>query len=65
VHLLYAGYSLFDSAGTFGRDVDDGTLLDLASAPKAAAFCESGRPSSNYAEVVVRRQEADMTIWPT
>jgi hypothetical protein len=20
---------------------------------------------SNYAEVVVRRQEADMTIWPT
>jgi hypothetical protein len=26
---------------------------------------ERRRTKSNYAEVVVRRQEADMTIWPT
>jgi hypothetical protein len=26
---------------------------------------QSAAECSNYAEVVVRRQEADMTIWPT
>jgi hypothetical protein len=28
-------------------------------------FWQPIRQASNYAEVVVRRQEADMTIWPT